>query len=229
MYELKRKADDYREVPNAPAPAKAEAVSASDISAPFESWLSSVRAEAALQESDAGVHEETQLIGAPQRAETPPPSITPVEYVTGFELRFRGTLHIDGYFTGKVRSDQGTLVLGEGGEINTNIAVGTAVINGTVVGNIDARQRIELGSAARVIGDLSTPALTVMPGAIFEGKCFFRENSGKLSVNGSGRRLSGVAPQKEAESSNPNSQSARGGKSNGKKARSPRKADWRRS
>lgn len=229
MYELKRNVDDYAEVTNAPAPPKTDAVSAADISAPFESWLNSVRAEAALQESDAAAHTETSLEAAPQRAETPPPSVTPVQYLTGFELSFRGTLHIEGYFTGKVRSDQGTLVLGEGGEINTDIAVGTAIINGTVVGNIDARQRIELGSAARVIGDLRTPALTVMPGAIFEGKCFFRETAPKRSVNGNGRRLGAVAGQAEAESSGPNYLRARGGKPKGKKARTARKADWRRS
>jgi len=230
MYELERKADDYREVTKAPAPATTEAAAASDISAPFEFWLNSVRAEAALQQSDAGVYTETPLIAAtPQRAETPPPSVTQVEYLTGFELNFSGTLHIEGYFTGKVQSEQGTLVLGEGGEINTDIAVGAALINGTVVGNIKARQRIELGSAARVIGDLHTPALTVMPGAIFEGKCYFREARGNLSANGNGRRRRAVAGQEEGESSGPDYLRARRGKPNGKKTRAARKADWRRS
>ena len=229
MYELERKVDDYREVANVQGPAKMEAVEASDISAPFESWLNSVKAEAASQGDEGLIRMDGPIAVMPQRAETPPPSVTHTEYVTGFELSFNGTLHIEGYFTGKLRSEHGTLVLGEGGEINTDIAVGIAQINGTVVGNIDARHRIELGSTARVIGDLHTTALTVMPGAIFEGKCFFREAADKAVVNENGHRRQRAASPKDGESSGPDYMRARRGKANGKKARAARKPDWRRS
>jgi cytoskeletal protein CcmA (bactofilin family) len=207
-----------------------ETVEASDISAPFESWLNSLTAEGMSLEGQLPVETEVPIPELmPRRDETPLPSVTQAEPAIGFELKFKGTLHIEGYFTGKVRSEHGTLVLDEGGEINTDIAVGIAQINGTVVGNIDARYRIELGSAARVIGDLHTTALIIMPGAIFEGRCFFHEPLEKAGVNQNGHRRRDLASQGNVESSGPDYMRARRGKANGTKARAARKPDWRRS
>ena len=179
MYELERKPNDYEEVTRAQPSSSTEERALGDIREPFELWLDSVKAGATSQDGESIFSPAT-----PTLVETPPPSAMPSELMTRCEVTFKGTLHVDGYFSGDVRSENGTLVLDESGEINTDIVVGVAVINGTVVGNIKARQRIELGSAARVIGDLHTPALTVKPGAIFEGKCYFE----KTSANGNGRR-----------------------------------------
>ena len=90
--------------------------------------------------------------------------------VTG-EAMFRGMLRIDGHVTGRVSSEDGTLIIGTGGQVDADIEVAVATINGTVNGDIIARQRLELGRAARVNGNIQTPALTVEQGAIFEGSC----------------------------------------------------------
>ncbi|MEP6706433.1 MAG: polymer-forming cytoskeletal protein [Pyrinomonadaceae bacterium] len=180
MYELEIKTSDYQE--GAPAPAiSSEAMLSGDISEPFERWLDSVKADPYSPLSELVSAEEMQ-----QLVPMPAPSEKHSRFNGLCEMGFKGTLHVDGYFTGNVRSAQGTLVLEENGEINTDIEVGVAVIHGIVVGNIKARRRIELGSAARVIGDLYTPALTVEPGAIFEGKCYF--GGGLGNRNGNGRR-----------------------------------------
>lgn len=225
MYELERTSDEYPEAGTNHA-SVAEAIAA-DISGPFELWFKRMQADAAAFEngSEASTREKPFFIEGPARAETPPPSLTHAEYVTAFELKFAGTLRIEGYFTGQLHSDEGTLVLAEGGEINTDIAVGVAVINGTVVGNIRARRRIELGSGARVIGDLYTPALTVTPGAIFEGKCYSQDAPGKVK-----RRIrQRVASAGETESAGPAYMRSRKQKASGKKGKASRKPDWRRS
>lgn len=177
MYELEIKTTDYQEVAQAPA-ISSEEMPPGDISEPFERWLDSVKADPYSPLSELVSSEEIQ-----QLARTPSPSETHAQFAPPCEMNFKGTLHIEGYFAGNLRSVTGTLVLEPNGEINTDIEVGVAVIHGTVVGNIKARQRIELSSAARVIGDLYTPALTVEPGAIFEGKCYFQEvlGNGRLS------------------------------------------------
>ncbi len=180
MYELEIKTSDYQEVAQAPA-ISSEAMPSGDISEPFERWLDSVKADPYSPLSELVSSEDIQ-----QLVQTPAPSETHSQFAGLCEMGFKGTLHVNGYFTGNVRSAQGTLVLEKNGEINTDIEVGVAVIHGTVVGNIKARRRIELGSAARVIGDLHTPALTVEPGAIFEGKCYF--GGGLGNRNGNGRR-----------------------------------------
>jgi cytoskeletal protein CcmA (bactofilin family) len=87
------------------------------------------------------------------------------------EATFRGMLRVDGHLTGRVMSDDGTLIVGTGGQVDADIEVAIAIVNGTVNGDIIASQRLELGRAARVSGNIQTPALMVEQGAIFEGSC----------------------------------------------------------
>ena len=87
------------------------------------------------------------------------------------EATFRGMLRVDGHVTGRVASEDGTLIIGTGGQVDADIEVASATINGTVNGDVIARQRLELGRAARVNGNIQTPALMVEQGAIFEGSC----------------------------------------------------------
>lgn len=89
------------------------------------------------------------------------------------EVTFAGILHFDGYSIGNISSPEGTLVLTKRGRIEADINVGVAVINGSVTGNITATQRVVLDSDARVTGNITTPALSVRLGAIFDGDCLF--------------------------------------------------------
>jgi cytoskeletal protein CcmA (bactofilin family) len=45
------------------------------------------------------------------------------------------------------------------------------VIHGTINGDIIATQRLELGRAAKVNGNIQTPSLVIEQGAVFEGTC----------------------------------------------------------
>ncbi|MFN2493290.1 MAG: polymer-forming cytoskeletal protein, partial [Pyrinomonadaceae bacterium] len=89
------------------------------------------------------------------------------------EVTFEGVLHFDGYSIGNIRSPEGTLVLTKRGRIEADIEVGTAVINGSVTGNITAVERVVLDSDARVTGEIHTPLLSVKLGAVFDGDCLF--------------------------------------------------------
>ena len=89
------------------------------------------------------------------------------------QFNFQGTLRIDCHVTGAVRSQTGTLIIGETAELQANIFVATAIIDGFVRGDIRATESVELGSQARVIGNIETPALAIQPGATFEGQCHF--------------------------------------------------------
>ena len=89
------------------------------------------------------------------------------------ELRFEGTLRVDCYVTGRLRSLTGTLIVSETAEIESDIFVATAIIDGVMHGDIYATERVELQSHAKVFGYIESPALTIQPGAIFEGQCHF--------------------------------------------------------
>jgi cytoskeletal protein CcmA (bactofilin family) len=82
-----------------------------------------------------------------------------------------GTLRIDGDFEGNINCPGGTLVIGKGGKIKADIKVSSAVVGGTVIGNIDAKEKIELQAGSRLEGDIKTIRLVIDEGVFFEGSC----------------------------------------------------------
>lgn len=101
---------------------------------------------------------------------TPPPAETAS---AAGEFRFEGTLRVDCYVTGLLRSLTGTLIVSETAEVESDIIVAAAVIDGFLLGDIHATERVELQSHAQVIGNIESPALAIQPGAVFEGQCHF--------------------------------------------------------
>jgi len=90
--------------------------------------------------------------------------------ITG-EASFKSMLRVDGRFSGKINSTGGTLIVGSGGQVDANIEVAIATIHGIVNGDIIATDRIELGRAAKLTGNITTPSLMIEQGATFEGTC----------------------------------------------------------
>jgi cytoskeletal protein CcmA (bactofilin family) len=90
--------------------------------------------------------------------------------ITG-EATFKSLLRIDGRFSGRITSPTGSLIVGAGGTVEANIEVAVATIQGTCNGDIIATQRIELGRAAKLNGNIQTPSLMIEQGAVFEGSC----------------------------------------------------------
>jgi cytoskeletal protein CcmA (bactofilin family) len=90
--------------------------------------------------------------------------------VTG-EANFKAMMRVDGHLSGRINSASGTLIVGANGQVDANIEVAVAVIHGTINGDIIATQRLELGRAAKVNGNIQTPSLIIEQGAVFEGSC----------------------------------------------------------
>ncbi|PYS89937.1 MAG: hypothetical protein DMF64_16205 [Acidobacteria bacterium] len=94
-----------------------------------------------------------------------------VHSIVSGETNFKGMLRVDGRVSGHVRSQDGTLIVSAGGQVDADIEVAVARVNGTINGDIRASGRIEFGRTARVNGNIQTPALVIEQGAIFEGSC----------------------------------------------------------
>src|SRR5687768_15993278 len=90
--------------------------------------------------------------------------------VTG-EANFKALMRVDGHLSGRITSSTGTLIVGSNGKVDANIEVAIAMIHGTVNGDIIATQRLELGRAAKLNGNIQTASLVIEPGALFEGTC----------------------------------------------------------
>ena len=93
---------------------------------------------------------------------------------------FSGGLRVDGAIKGNVSEtgDQpSTLVLSEQARIEGVIHVSHVVINGTVVGPVQAQEYVELQSKSRVTGDVFYKTLEMHVGAIVEGKLVHQEGA----------------------------------------------------
>lgn len=83
---------------------------------------------------------------------------------------FSGTVLLNGKFQGEIASPD-TLIIGERGVVNASVRAGTLVVNGELVGNVHASERVELSGKARVFGDLESPIIVLEEGVMFEGHC----------------------------------------------------------
>lgn len=119
--------------------------------------------------------------------------------VTG-DIAFADRLQIDGKVNGKLTSESGTLIIGESGQLDTQIDVGVCVVHGELRGNLIARSKLEIRRTGRVHGDVATPVLLVEEGAVFNGAIRMTQESAarleeirKTNVDSEGRRLASGA------------------------------------
>ena len=85
---------------------------------------------------------------------------------TSFEgkISFTGAVRIDGHFKGTA-SAEGLLVIGETGTIDAKLNVRELVILGSVVGEVTAKERVEIGPHGRVDGVVRAPRVRIDEGA----------------------------------------------------------------
>jgi cytoskeletal protein CcmA (bactofilin family) len=95
------------------------------------------------------------------------------------KLMFNGSVRIDGDFKGSIFGS-GTLVIGEGAEIEADIRVDAVMISGDVHGQIDVKKQIRIYSTGKVTGDLNTPIFAVEEGAFFEGTCHMTRSEAEV-------------------------------------------------
>lgn len=89
------------------------------------------------------------------------------------DVRFSGGLHVDGKIKGKVlaASDKtAVLSVSESGAIEGDVRVPHIVLNGTVVGDVHASERISLSVKARVTGNVYYKVIEMASGAAVNGQ-----------------------------------------------------------
>ncbi|HET8945448.1 MAG TPA: polymer-forming cytoskeletal protein [Candidatus Polarisedimenticolia bacterium] len=87
------------------------------------------------------------------------------------EIRFKDLLRVDGKVSGKIVSE-GELVIGETGEVEAEVSVGTLSVSGKVNGTVHAAEKVEIHPKGRVHGDMTIAKanLVIHEGGVFEGK-----------------------------------------------------------
>jgi cytoskeletal protein CcmA (bactofilin family) len=112
------------------------------------------------------------------------------------ELRFDGAVRVDGHLEGEIVRGE-VLIIGERGQVNTEIEVGILQVSGQVQGNITARQRVELLGPSRVTATIRTPCLVIWKGAVFNGKCEMATRQGNETGSREGEKEGAYRPPQE--------------------------------
>jgi cytoskeletal protein CcmA (bactofilin family) len=89
-------------------------------------------------------------------------------YVFTGELQGTTIIRIEGKIIGNVTVEAG-VILGEKGIIEGDIKTKSAIIYGTVNGNVKATQ-LEIKKTGNISGDISTDVLEIEIGAMYNGK-----------------------------------------------------------
>ena len=89
-------------------------------------------------------------------------------------LAFDGVMQIDGRMDGEIVTN-GTLIIGEHGEVNAEIRAVMVICGGKLDGVVIAKERVQLLASSIVTGTVNTPMLIIEEGAQFTGQCQMQE------------------------------------------------------
>ena len=98
-----------------------------------------------------------------------PSSIAPWLKIRG-ELSGSSDLYIDGEAQGKIALPDSRVTIGPNGRVQADIEAREIIIEGTVEGNLKARESVRLGSSSKVQGSVLTPRIGIDDGAKLRGK-----------------------------------------------------------
>jgi cytoskeletal protein CcmA (bactofilin family) len=93
----------------------------------------------------------------------------------GSALRIEGRvisqqhLTIEGEVDGTIEVGDKSLTIGPGASVKADLMAKTITISGTMKGNIKADERVDLRATASVEGDIVTPRLIMVEGAVIKG------------------------------------------------------------
>jgi cytoskeletal protein CcmA (bactofilin family) len=106
---------------------------------------------------------------------SPLPAAPRVSATLGMNVTIKGRIvsHADLYFNGEmegpIEAPRSTVTLGVAANIIANIRARKVIVRGSVQGNIEAFECIELRREGKVTGNLVTPRIVIEDGAYFKG------------------------------------------------------------
>jgi len=90
----------------------------------------------------------------------------------------KGTLRIDGIMDGNANADW--VILGEKASLKGDVVAKGIIIGGRVEGNLKAKEIVEIKSKGQVSGDIFTNKLTIVEGAVFNGRALMEKEESKI-------------------------------------------------
>jgi cytoskeletal protein CcmA (bactofilin family) len=85
------------------------------------------------------------------------------------EITCNEDLRIEGTVEGPLTVESHRLTLGVAGAVKSDIKAREVIVEGKIRGNVDASEKIAIGKAGELIGDIRTAGITIEDGGYFRG------------------------------------------------------------
>lgn len=89
------------------------------------------------------------------------------------DVEFSGGFHVNGYIKGNIAAStdsESVLTISKEGTVEGSVSVPHVILHGTVRGDVTVRERVNLGSTARVVGNVYYKSIKMDEGAEINGK-----------------------------------------------------------
>ena len=91
-------------------------------------------------------------------------------------------LNIDGDVEGSIESTDSKITVGAHGRVQAGIKAREVVILGSVQGNVEASDKVDLKKDAKLVGDIISARISIEDGALFKGSIDIRKPEPKPAV-----------------------------------------------
>jgi len=85
------------------------------------------------------------------------------------ELSGSEDLTIEGHVEGRIELKENVLTIGPNGKIRAEVFAKSVIVQGEVVGNVTASEKVDIRDNGSVDGDITSPRVAIAEGAHFRG------------------------------------------------------------
>lgn len=86
------------------------------------------------------------------------------------QIYSREDLYVDGEVEGTIELEEHRLTIGPNGKVHANIKAREVVVLGSIHGNVEVSDKLEVRKDGSVVGDIKTARIAVDDGAYFKGR-----------------------------------------------------------
>jgi cytoskeletal protein CcmA (bactofilin family) len=122
--------------------------------------ISQIKENAPMSTNPAPSHHATESRG---------PAIIGKSVMIKGQIFSREDLTIDGEIDGSVELHEHRLTVGPNGKLQAGVKAREVVVLGTIHGNVEASDKIDIRKDAKLVGDIKTARIVIEDGAYFKG------------------------------------------------------------
>ena len=153
---------------------------------------------------------ETNTMSSPARSYEPEATVRGGSAALGKNVTVKGQifaredLTIDGEVEGTVECHEHRLTIGPNARVQAGLKAREIVIQGSIHGNVDATDKIDIKKEAKLVGDIKTSRIVIEDGAYFKGSIdISKPNTAKAQQNAPQPASTAAPTQQSAQTTGP--------------------------